>query len=138
MAPDVAVLWDVAAPALAARGLPLDHPPTAEALAALCLGLAMDCRLQARWVMASPADRAAIERLRPSLQKMARSCAWALGLLPIERISHVPRDARGQDVELWEWFAGLDRPALEAAVQAALPASAAIPRRCAAHARWRT
>jgi hypothetical protein len=125
MSPDARVLWEAAAPALVARGFPLEHGETAEALAALCLCVAMDHRIRVRLAAALPGERRRIQSLRDSTQRMARSCAWALGLLPIERIEHVPRDAAGADVELGEFFSGVDHAALVAAVQAAMSDAAA-------------
>jgi hypothetical protein len=119
MSPDVKVLFETIAPRLAARGLLLVGEPAAT-LRALCFAVAQDARLRARAATAPPEDRAALARLRPRLQDMARMAAWALGLLPIARVKSVPRDAEGRDAELWRWFEPVDRAALDAAVQAAL------------------
>ena len=126
MSADARVLWIVAAPALAARGLSLEQGEIADAVSALCVCVALDHRIRARLTAAEPAERPRIQALRDSTQRMARSCAWAIGLVPIERVPLVPRDAAGSDVELARWFPGLDRAALAAAVQAALSDAAAF------------
>jgi hypothetical protein len=122
MAADVRVVWEVLAPALERRGIRLTGK-RADAVAALAFGLAMDERLRQKHALVPVSDRAVVERLRARMQEGARASAWVLGLLPIERVKTVPRDADGRDVELWE-FAPLDRSVLAATVAELLAALA--------------
>lgn len=116
---DTQVVWDVLAPALVRHGLRLEDTRTARHAAALAYALAMDVRLQLRRQTGDAEMQAAVDRQRPFTREMARSAAWALGLIDLPRIQTFPLNAAGEDVELWE-FAPVNRAELEAAAATVL------------------
>lgn len=103
MDPDARRIWNLNAAPAAAHGVLTEA--TATRFEALCFGAAMDARFVARLEEEpAPRERKALRVLRRRMQQLTRSCAWSLGLIPLERVETVPRGPGGADAELQEWI----------------------------------
>jgi hypothetical protein len=126
LAPDVAYLWRLLEPALAARGLLEGEPEIQggsqsrrEIGQALAFAVAMERRAAARLADLKSYDRESAEEIRTRFRGMARAMAFMLGLLPADRVDAAPVDAAGHDPEMAEWFA-VDPDTFAVAVREAL------------------